>query len=152
MSVEIVLESTLVSGDHSRPLPEIQQAVQFKLKPFSADNARATTCLTCYTDNAVADHATGMTKGIALLAVIVAVFSACPVAGRRELTFQSSATSIFRESSSTLTTLYSEVPGIMRIIAARLSGRPADAILPAALHFAGTGARAGSFRTRPASR
>src|SRR5258708_34062079 len=52
MSVEIVLESTLVSGDHSRPLPEIQQAVQFKLKPFSADNARATTCLTCYTDNA----------------------------------------------------------------------------------------------------
>jgi hypothetical protein len=37
------------------PLPEIQQAVQFNLKPLSADNARATTCLTRYTDNAMRD-------------------------------------------------------------------------------------------------
>jgi hypothetical protein len=29
--------------------------VQFNLKPLSADNARATTCLTRYTDNAIPD-------------------------------------------------------------------------------------------------
>src|SRR3954451_1786904 len=42
MSVEIALQSTLVSGDHSGALP-MWRAVQFTLRPPSADNARATT-------------------------------------------------------------------------------------------------------------
>jgi hypothetical protein len=42
MSVEIALQSTLVSGDHSGAL-RMWRAVQFTLRPPSADNARATT-------------------------------------------------------------------------------------------------------------
>jgi hypothetical protein len=51
MSVEIALQSTLVSGDHSCALP-IWRAVHFTLRPSSADNARATTHRIRYTDNA----------------------------------------------------------------------------------------------------
>jgi hypothetical protein len=46
-----------------------------------------------------------------------------PAGSEMELTSQSSANSIFRISSATLITIDFEVPGSMRIIAARLSGK-----------------------------
>jgi hypothetical protein len=70
--------------------------------------------------DSVVDHATPKNVHFA---VIAAAFFPLPGGTKKELTFQSSANSIFRISSSTLITINYEIPGSTRIIAARLSGK-----------------------------
>jgi hypothetical protein len=70
----------------------------------------------------VADHATSFPKDLAFRADCRRVFS-LPGGTKKGLTFRSSANSIFSISSATRITIDFEVPGSMRIIAARRSGK-----------------------------